>query len=58
MDFLRTTNIIERLNKEFRRRTKPMEIVAGGGFLLYAAGLYQHKDGNTLEVESCRENAL
>jgi len=26
---LRTTNIIERLNKEFRRRTKPMEIVAG-----------------------------
>jgi len=27
--FLRTTNIIERLNKEFKRRTKPMEIVAG-----------------------------
>ena len=26
---LRTTNIIERLNKEFRRRTKVMEIVAG-----------------------------
>ena len=26
---LRTTNIIERLNKEFRRRTKPMEILAG-----------------------------
>jgi putative transposase len=26
---LRTTNIIERLKKEFRRRTKPMEIVAG-----------------------------
>ena len=26
---LRTTNSIERLNKEFRRRTKPMEIVAG-----------------------------
>lgn len=25
----RTTNIIERLNKEFKRRTKPMEIVAG-----------------------------
>lgn len=24
---LRTTNIIERLNKEFKRRTKPMEIV-------------------------------
>jgi len=26
---LRTTNIIERLNKEFKRRTKPMEIVSG-----------------------------
>lgn len=26
---LRTTNIIERLNKEFKRRSKPMEIVAG-----------------------------
>lgn len=26
---LRTTNIIERLNKEFKRGTKPMEIVAG-----------------------------
>ncbi|MDY6854495.1 MAG: hypothetical protein SWO11_07275 [Thermodesulfobacteriota bacterium] len=26
---MRTTNIIERLNKEFKRRTKPMEIVAG-----------------------------
>lgn len=26
---LRTTNIIERLNKEFKRRTRPMEIVAG-----------------------------
>ena len=25
---LRTTNIIERLNKEFKRRTKSMEIVA------------------------------
>ena len=26
---LRTTNVIERLNKEFKRRTKPMEITAG-----------------------------
>ncbi len=26
---LRTTNIVERLNKEFKRRTKSMEIVAG-----------------------------
>ena len=29
MDFLRTTNVIERLNKEFKRRTKPMGIIAG-----------------------------
>ncbi|MEW5705795.1 MAG: transposase [Actinomycetota bacterium] len=26
---LRTTNIIERLNKEFKRKTKSIEIVAG-----------------------------
>ena len=26
---MRTTNIIKRLHKEFKRRTKPMEIVAG-----------------------------
>jgi len=28
-------NVIERLNKEFKRRTKPMEIIAGGKCLLY-----------------------
>lgn len=35
---LRTTNTIERLNKEFKRRTKPMEIVAGenAGYMLLA----------------------
>lgn len=26
---LRTTNLVERVNKEFKRRTKPMEILAG-----------------------------
>jgi putative transposase len=26
---LRTSNVIERINKEFKRRTKPMEILAG-----------------------------
>lgn len=26
---LRTSNVIERVNKEFKRRTKPMEIIAG-----------------------------
>ena len=33
---LRTTNIIERLNKEFKRRTKSMEILAGESFLFIA----------------------
>jgi len=28
---LRTTNVIERVNKEFKRRTKPVEILAEGG---------------------------
>jgi putative transposase len=26
---LRITNIVERLNREFKKRTKPMEVVAG-----------------------------
>lgn len=30
--YLRTTNVIERVNKEFKRRTRPMEIVAGEQF--------------------------
>ncbi|HIH97157.1 MAG TPA: hypothetical protein HA348_06750 [Thermoplasmata archaeon] len=29
----RTTKILEPLNKEFKRRTTPMEIVAGGRYL-------------------------
>ena len=37
---LRTTNIIERLNKEFKRRTKPMEIVVPLKAGLYSPGLY------------------
>ena len=32
---LRTTNIIERLNKEFKRRTRPMEIVVAGEAACY-----------------------
>jgi len=33
---LRTTNVIERLNKEFKRRTRSMDIVAGeGAWLLF-----------------------
>jgi len=42
---LRTTNIIERLHKEFKRRTKPMEIVAGP------------EDGVALEVKPYRKSA-
>jgi len=42
---LRTSNVIERLNKEFKRRTKPMEIVAGK-CLLHPVSFYQHQDGN------------
>ncbi len=35
---LRTTNVIEWLNKEFKRRTRPMEIVGGenAGYTLLA----------------------
>ena len=42
---LRTTNIIERLNKEFKRRTRPMEILAGADFdnelILSVASLWE-----------------
>ena len=37
----RTTNIIERLNKEFKRRTKPMEIVAGKNACYTLQGFYK-----------------
>jgi len=36
---LRTTNIIERLNKEFKRRTKPILPAAGRGDYCWRAGL-------------------
>ncbi len=42
---LRTTNVIERVNKEFKRRTKPMEIVAGERVLLHSACLRLPQNG-------------
>jgi len=54
---LRTTNVIERLNKELsggpnRWRSLP------GKCLLHPVSFYQHQDGNVLAVEPCRESAL
>ena len=49
---LRTTNIIERLNKEYKRRTKPMEIVAGENACLLQAGL--SATGRPVCVYLCR----
>ena len=40
---LRTTNPIERLNKEYKRRTKPMEIVAGEASLYNILGFVSVK---------------
>jgi putative transposase len=54
---LRTTNIIERLNKEFKRRTKPMEIVVPLKAGLHAIGIYLIKNGIALEVKPYRKSA-
>jgi len=49
---LRTSNVIERLNKEFKRRTKPMEIVAGENacytLLALSASRWKYTGGRTL----------
>jgi len=55
---LRTTNVIERLNKEFKRRTKPDGDHCRRECLLYPVSFYQHQNGNVLAVEPCRESAL
>lgn len=54
---LRTTNITERLNKEFKRRTKPMEIVAGEHACYRLLAFISLKDGITLEIKPCRKSA-
>jgi putative transposase len=56
---LRTTNVIERLNKEFKRRTKPMEIVAGENScyrLLAFISLKMELSWRTNPVGRVREN--
>lgn len=55
---LRTNNIIERLNKEFKRRTMLMEIV-GGESACSPSGFYLSDNGITLATNSIgkvREN--
>jgi len=54
---LRTTNIIERLNKEFKRRTKPMEIVAGENACYTLLAFYLSKNGTALEDKPCWKSA-
>ena len=44
---LRTTNVIERLNKEFKRGTKPMEIPAGERSCYTLLAFVCHKMGLT-----------
>jgi putative transposase len=53
---LRTTNIIERLNKEFKRRTKPMEIVAGELSCYRLLTFISFKNGITLEGQPRRQS--
>jgi putative transposase len=56
---LRTTNIIERLNKEFKRRTKPMEIVAGENacyLLLAFISLKMEASWRTRKIGKVRPN--
>jgi putative transposase len=56
---LRTTNSIERLNKEFKRRTKPMEIVAGENacyLLLAFISLKMEMNWRTTKIGKVRPN--
>ena len=54
---LRTTNIIERLNKEFKRRTKPMEIVAGEQACYTSVSFYLIENGAQLALKPCWKSA-
>ncbi len=56
---LRTANTIERLNKEFKRRTKPMEIVAGENacyLLLAFISLKMEASWRTTKIGKVRPN--
>lgn len=52
---LRTINAIGRVNKEFRRRTKPIEILAGERSAYVNAVLRRPEDGTGLEVDAVSE---
>ena len=54
---LRTANIIEQLNKEFKRRTKTMEIVAGEKACYNLLAFICVEDGIALEEKPCGEGA-
>jgi hypothetical protein len=49
---LRTTNPIERLNKEFKRRTRAMEVTGGEISNLWLFGVCSSNDGVPLEFSS------
>jgi len=56
---LKTTNSIERLNKEFKRRTKPMEILAGENacyLLLAFISLKMEMSWRTVKIGKVRPN--
>lgn len=58
---LRTTNVIERVNKEFKRRTKPMEILAGEESayrLLCFIALKMELHWRTAPLGNCSPNVL
>lgn len=58
---LRTTNVIERVNKEFKRRTKPMEILAGEESayrLLCFIALKMELHWSTAPLGNCSPNVL
>jgi len=48
---LRTKNSIERLNKEFKRRTRSMETIVPLLAGLSSPGFYLFKNGITLEIK-------
>lgn len=52
---LRTVNIIERLNKESKRRTKPMKIVAGENSCYRLLALISLNYGIRVENRSSRK---
>ena len=52
---LRTTNAIERVNKEFKRRTNPMEVLAGERLSLHDPELHRAENRTVLEIRAASE---